>query len=298
MSTSQQIKADLALVAITCAWGVTFVLVQQALSGIGPYYFIGLRFTIAFGFLALIYWKRLAQLDWSTLKAGLIIGSFLFGGYAFQTVGLKYTTVSNSGFITGLSVVLVPITTALLNRKPPGLITTLGVVSATLGLGLLSLGDNLTVNLGDVLTFFSALSYAGQIILVGKYASRHDPILLAILQIGVVALISMACGAVGETFPQHFTKPVRVGLLITAIPATAIAFLVQNLVQRYTSPTHTAIIFIMEPVFAAGTAWLLTGEMLTGRQWVGCLLILAGMLVTELKDALTSETAPVKTEDT
>lgn len=298
MSKIQQLQADLALLAVTFVWGVTFVVVQDALSGIGPYYFIGIRFALAFAFLGLIYWKRFALLDRETLKAGFIIGIFLFAGYAFQTVGLKYTTASNAGFITGLAVVLVPLISSILTKKLPGIGALLGIGCATVGLALLSLGDNLTVNFGDVLTFFCALSYAGHILLVGRYAPRHDPVLLAILQIGVVAVIGLGCGALWETMPDQFSRPVWMGLLITAIPATALAFLIQNSVQRFTSPTHTAIIFIMEPVFAAATGWLVAGEILTARQWVGCLLILTGMLVAELKDSLTAEVRPKEVKGT
>lgn len=286
MSKFQQLRADSALLAVTFVWGITFVVVQDALSGIGPYYFIGIRFAIAFAFLALIYWRRLLNLSLGAFKAGLIIGLFLFAGYAFQTVGLKYTTASNAGFITGLAVILVPLFSALIIKKLPTLAIVAGVVSATLGLALLSLGENFTFNFGDVLVLFCAISFAGHIIMVGKYAPKYDPAALAILQIGVVAVISMGCGLALETMPDHFTRPVWIGLLSTAIPATALAFLIQNSVQRYTTPTHTAIIFIMEPVFAAGAGWLLAGEVLSVRQWLGCLLILLGMLITELKGIL------------
>ncbi|CCO08777.1 DMT family transporter [Desulforamulus hydrothermalis] len=286
MTKMKQLQADLALLAVTVVWGATFVVVQDALSGIGPYFFTGIRFAIAFALLGLIYFRRLANLDRATLRAGCLIGVILFAGYAFQTVGLKYTTASNAGFITGLAVVLVPVFTSLITKQLPAPAVLLGVTGATLGLALLSLGDNLSVNYGDVLTFFCAVSYAGHILLVGRYAPRHDPVLLAILQIGTVAVISLLFGLCLETLPAQFSKPVWQGLIITAIPATALAFLIQNSVQRYTSPTHAAIIFITEPVFAAATAWLVAGEVLTTRQWVGCLLILAGMLVAELKDYL------------
>lgn len=289
MSKYQQIRADLALLAVAFVWGVTFVVVQDALSGIGPYYFIGIRFAIAFAFLALVYWRRFTALKLDTLKAGCLIGSVLFAGYVFQTVGLQYTTASNAGFITGLAVVLVPLISSLVTKKLPALPAILGVASATLGLGLLSMGDNLTVNSGDILVFLCAICFAGHIILVGKYVHSHDPVLLALLQIGVVAVMGMGCGVALETLPAHFTQPVWIGLLVTAVPATALAFLIQNSVQKYTSPTHTALIFIMEPVFAAATGWLLAGEVLSSRQWVGCLLILFGMVVAELKDSLSAK---------
>lgn len=289
MTRLKQIQADLALLGVTFIWGVTFVVVQDALSGIGPYYFIGIRFAIAFAFLTLLYWRRFAFLNKDTLKAGFIIGAVLFVGYAFQTVGLQYTTASNAGFITGLAVVLVPLISSLLSKRLPKTAAIIGITCATVGLALLSLNNDFGVNYGDTLTFFCALSYAGHILLVGKYAPRHDPVLLAVLQIGVVAVISLACGVTWETLPEQFTRPVWMGLLITAIPATALAFLIQNSVQRHTSPTHTAIIFIMEPVFAAATGWLWAGEILTSRQWLGCLLILTGMLVAELKDSIEAQ---------
>lgn len=288
MSKAVQMQANLALLGITFIWGVTFVVVQDALSGIGPYYFIGIRFAMAFALMSLIYWKRLLQLDRQTLKAGLIIGAALFAGYAFQTVGLQYTTASNAGFITGLAVVLVPLISAVLSKKPPTLATGIGVGCATLGLALLSLSQSFTINLGDILVFCCALCFATHIILVGRYAPQHDPVTLAILQVGVVALISLGCGMGLESLPNHFSREVWVGLLITAIFATALAFIIQNSVQRFTSPTHTAIIFIMEPVFSAATGWLWAGEVLTSRQWLGCLFILVGMLVSELKDSLGS----------
>lgn len=297
MTKALQIQADLALLAVTFVWGVTFVVVQDALSGIGPYYFIGIRFAIAFVFLALIYGKRFRNINRATLKAGSFIGVFLFMGYAFQTIGLKYTTASNAGFITGLAMVLVPLFTSLMTKKFPGLALILGVSSATLGLGLLSLGTNLAINAGDILCFFCAICYAVHIILVGKYAPRHDPVLLAILQVGMVAVISLGFGVAWETLPAEFTRPVWTGLLITAIPATALAFLIQNSVQRFTSASHTAIIFIMEPVFAAATGWLWAGEVLSSRQWVGCLLILVGMLIAELKDSLTTEALPKEAKE-
>lgn len=288
----KQVKADLALLTVTAIWGVTFTVIKDALAGIGPYYFLGMRFSAAFFFLALIYWKRLKNADQKTLAAGLVIGLFLFAGYAFQTVGLKYTSASNAGFITGMAVVLVPLLCAAASRRLPGAAPATGVFSAALGLAALSLDGDMRINYGDTLVFLCAVSFALQIILVGRYAPKHDPVVLAIVQIGAVAAASLGCAAALEEMPAVLTREVWVAFLITALPATALAFLIQNTVQRFTSPTHTAIIFTMEPVFAAACAWLLGGEILTFKQWMGCALILAGMLVAELKsDSSEPETA-------
>lgn len=286
----RQVRADLSLLSVAAVWGVTFVVVQDALSGIGPYYFVAIRFALAFLFLSLLYYKKLGQINRHNLTAGILIGFFLFGGYAFQTVGLKYTGAANAGFITGLSVVLVPLFTALGLRKMPTYYATFGVLCATAGLGLLAINDTFTVNYGDVLVFFCAICYALHIIMVGRYATRLSPELLAIIQIGTVSAISFIFGLSLETLPAQLSSPVWTALLITAIPATALAFLIQNKVQRFTSTTHTAIIFAMEPVFAALAAYLLSDEMLSARQLVGCLLILAGMLTVELKGS--GDTAP------
>jgi drug/metabolite transporter (DMT)-like permease len=279
----KQIRADLALVAVAFVWGVTFVVVQDALADISPHYFNAIRFSLACAFLAIFYWRRLRGISRSTLFTGMFIGLFLFAGYAFQTVGLQYTSASNSGFITSMSVVLVPIMTAIILRRVPTLYAIIGTCCATLGLALLSLSQGLSqINFGDLLTFLCAIGFALHIIMVGKYAPQHDSALLTITQIGTVAVASLVFGVFTEAPPQTFTSSVWIALLTTAIFATALAFLIQNTVQKFTSPTHTAIIFTLEPVFAALTAFLFAGELLTRNQLIGCGLILAGMLIAEL----------------
>lgn len=279
----QQVTADLALLGVSFIWGATFVVVKNALSSIGPFYFLAIRFMLAFLFLLPIYRQSLTNINRPHLSAGCLIGTFLFGGYAFQTVGLQYTTASNAGFITGLSVVLVPALHAFLNKKVPGFFTTAGIMLSVLGLGLLSLERSWHFNPGDVLVLLCALCFALHIITVGYFAPSFYPPLLAIIQIGTVSLVSFLFGVLTETWPRYLTSPVWIALLLTAIPATALAFLIQNSVQRYTSATHTAIIFTTEPVFAAICAYLWSGEVLSLRQLVGCALILAGMLIAELR---------------
>lgn len=289
---ARQVRADLMLLGVAAVWGATFVVVQDALNGIGPYFFLAIRFSMACLFLSLIFFNKLKKINRVNLAAGFFIGIFLFGGYAFQTVGLKYTGAANAGFITGLSVVLVPLFTAIGYRRLPSRFLILGVLSATAGLGLLAIGEAFSVNRGDVLVFFCAICYALHIILVGRYAARLDPVLLAIIQIGTVSAISFIFGLALEEMPAEITRPVWTALLITAIPATALAFLIQNKVQQFTSTTHTAIIFTTEPVFAALTAFLFANEFLAARQLVGCFLILAGMLAVELK----GEESPMRKE--
>jgi len=280
----QQVKADLALLFVAFIWGATFVVVDDALSGIGPFYFLALRFFIAFLFLALVCRRQFRYANWETMKAGVLIGLFLFGGYGFQTVGLKYTGPATAAFITGFAVVLVPVFSSFLAKKLPGLFVTVGVISATAGLALLTLRGGISnLNYGDLLVFFCAICFSGHIVAVGRYAREHNPVVLAMTQIATVSLLSLIIALGTESFPAWFTRPVWVGLIICSIPATSVAFLIQNSVQRYSTPSHTAIIFTMEPVFGLLMAYLLAREMLSVQQVLGSLLILAGMLVAEFQ---------------
>lgn len=281
-STYRQVTADLALLFVAFIWGVTFVVVKDALADIGPYYFLALRFAIAFIFMALIWRRAFRYLNRASLVPGLIIGAALFAGYAFQTVALQYTSAANTGFITGLSVVLVPICAAFLTRRLPSWPAVVGVTSAAAGLAMLAVKSDFSLSYGDTLAFMCAVCYAVHIILVGRFAPRFDPILLAIIQVGTVGLISGFIAPVVEVFPAELSRTVQIALLATAIPATSLAFLIQNWAQRFTSPTHTAVILTMEPVFAGLTAWLIGGEDLGMRQLLGGTLIVAGMLVTVL----------------
>ena len=213
----------------------------------------------------------------------MALGCFLFSGYAWQTVGLQYTTASNAGFITGLSVVIVPILVTLTTRKlpRPGLIV--GVLFALVGLAFLSLGDRLQLNKGDLMVLICALSFALHIFFVGRYAPQTNATVLASVQVLTVSILS---GITSIFLPQpilHFSSNVWVALLVTAIPATSMAFFIQSKMQQFTSPTHTALIFTMEPVFAAISAFLFAGEILTSRGLLGASLVLLGMLIAEFK---------------
>ncbi|MGQ9496826.1 MAG: DMT family transporter [Desulfotomaculales bacterium] len=279
----QQLLADFALILVTFVWGVTFVIVKDALGAIGPFYFLTIRFFLAALFLVAVRPRVLAGIGRRDLLAGGVIGVALFAGYGFQTVGLQYTTAANAGFITGLSVVMVPVFTAVLTRRvPPGLVV-IGVISATVGLGLLSLEGGLRMNYGDLLIFCCAVAYAVHILLTGRFAPRHSSFTLATLQIAMVGLLSAVIAPWLETMPARLAPEVLWALAATAIPATSLAFLIQTKAQQFTSPTHTAVIFTMEPVFAGLSAWLWGGETLTARQLAGGAAIVLGMLITVLQ---------------
>lgn len=278
-------QADILLLAVAFFWGSTFLLVKSALEGITPFVFLAIRFITAFICLFLVYRPGKKIFNKQLWQASLLIGFFLFAGYALQTVGLMFTTASNAGFITGLSVILVPFFSIFLTKKPPSIYVVSGAISAALGLALLSLGPGLSLRIGDLLVFGCACGFALHIILVGRYVGRFEPNHLAMAQILVVGLLSTIMSIIlpQEAIPNIWSGQVILALAITSILATAFAFVVQNNVQRFTTPARTAIILSAEPVFAAITSFTIGGEPLTIKILIGSVLILGGILIAELK---------------
>jgi len=281
---NRQLQADAALLMVSLIWGATFVMVKQAVTLVGPLTFIGLRFTLAAIAMVVLFHRRLRAVGRRELAAGALIGVFLFSGYAFQTAGLQYTTVSKTGFITGLYVVIVPLAAWVWLRRPPGWSALAGVVLATAGLGLLTLrmGERVAIEYGDLLVLAGAISFALHITAIGGYAPRMDALALATIQIAVAAVIAVPAALLVEAPAWPIGNAVWFAAAFTGVLATCVALGVQTVAQVFTTPTHTALIFATEPVFAALFGVLLAGEWLSDRAWLGCGLIVAGMVVAEL----------------
>lgn len=276
-------EADLAMLLVSFIWGATFVIVKSALLDIGPFLFVGIRFFLAFCFLALLSYRDIIKVKWSTLAAGSLLGFFLFIGYIFQTLGLRYTTSSNAGFITGFSVVLVPIVYALLHKRKPSLTTTIIVILATVGLFLISVpAGSFSLAYGDLLVLVGAFGFALHIIYVDHYSHRHNALAITGVQVLFVGIASLSIGLTTEPFPTHFTYPVILAILVTSLFATAIAFLLQNYMQKFSTPTDFAVILTTEPVFAALAGYFWAGDRLTSLGLIGAALILVAMLLSIL----------------
>ncbi len=287
----KQLKADIFLLTVTIAWGSTFVLTKNSLQYLPTYNFLSIRFVISTLILGIIFRKRISRMDGATAVGGILIGLFLFAGYAFQTIGLNYTTASKSGFITGLSAVMVPILSAIILKKRPEPAAMAGVVFAVTGLGLLTLDGGFIPNIGDVYTLFCVFAFAMQVILIDKFTKDYDPICLATLQIAVVAVLSTLFTFWLEKPVMPVRMDVWTALLVTSLFATVYAIVMQNIMQKHTSPTHAALIFVGEPVFGALFAYILLGEVLSLKQVFGCILMLTGMVVSELKPAKSRKSA-------
>jgi drug/metabolite transporter (DMT)-like permease len=287
---SRRLTADLSLALISFFWGATFVIVKDALTHSSVFLFMALRFSLAAFLLAALKPRLFRETRLADLRSGTVLGLLMFGGYAFQTFGLLFTTPTKSAFVTGFCVVLVPVFLACFWRRWPGNWVSAGVFAAILGLYFLTVpaGQLSCLNIGDVLTLAGAVLYALHIIFVGRYAREHALVVLAFLQVALTAFLGIfACLTCAATGWEHlrFEPDWRLvgAIVVTAVFATALAFTIQFWAQKYTTPTHAAILFTLEPVFAALTSFVVLHERLGGRTRLGATLVLAGILLAELR---------------
>jgi len=278
----RRLGADLLLLITTLFWGVTFVVVKQAVQQVGVFPFLSQRFGLAFLILLAICLIVKRPLRKEYLTRGVVLGVLLFGAFAFQTMALLYATASNTAFLTGLNVVLVPVIGATFLRHSVTLNMKLGVILATAGLFLLCTNGGWGLNRGDILGITCAVCIALHLIFTGRFARASDVYWLTTVQIGVVALLSalVAQAKGNEILVWH--PEILWALVICVLLATIFAFLVQTAMQRFTSPTHTALIFCMEPVFAALYAYWAIGERFGVRGLIGAACILTGMIISEI----------------
>lgn len=275
-----QIPAVFSLILVTAVWGMTFVMVKDAVERMPVMDFLAVRFVLATAVMIALRPRSLFQLDGKSRLRGILLGLALGAGYVSQTFGLQHTSAAVSGFITGMFVVFTPLIAGLVLRRPVGVVSWGGVALATIGLGLISL-HGFTIGTGELLTLMCAFFYAVHIVGLGEWSAGYDSYALAVMQLGVGAILcSVAAIPGGIMLPPDPTAWWAV--LVTAVLATAFAFVIQTWAQSLLSPTQTAVIMTMEPVFAGIFAVALGGEHLGVRTLVGAILVLAAMYVVEL----------------
>ena len=288
----KSLKADLALILVTIFWGAGFPATKIALQTMTPFYHIGIRFAVASLLLSLLFYRKLRSLNKSLIKPALILSSLLFATYAFQTVGIQYTTASKSGFFSGLAVLIVPLFSVFYLKTKLELKTIISVATATLGLFLLSYtGSDFNFNIGDFLTILCSICYAWQLLFTGTYVQKHDATLLAIVQLFFVSLYGMAFAVILEPIPANMSVPSFWSLMFSAVFCTAFAFWMQTTAQKFTAASHIALIFTMEPVFGALTSFLLLNEVLGARGIIGGILIVSAMIISEFQWAKSQSTS-------
>lgn len=288
-----RVQANLLLLLAGAMWGMGFVAQSTAMDAIGPFLFIGLRFAIAcLSVLPFALWescRSTASLTVLDKRNFVIIGLLLFAGMAAQQVGLLTTTVTNSGFLTGLYVVMVPLLAVLLFRQWPHRIVWPAALSALAGIWLLSGAGRVSLQIGDWLTILCALFWALQVIMIGRSAGHTGrPVTLSVTQFGVTALIALAIAVLIEPIDLAAIRIALPEILYAGVFSGGIAFTLQVIGQRYTTAPQAAIFLSTEAVFAALFGAIFLGERLPPLGLAGCGLIFAAILAVEIVPAIRS----------
>jgi drug/metabolite transporter (DMT)-like permease len=292
---SLRLKAHLALLLCSFLWGVTFVVVKDALADISVFAYLSARFVLGALPMIWIYREDLRKLTRAEAWAGVHVGVFMAGGYAFQTAGIARTTPSKAAFITGVSVVLVPVFLAAFWRNRIGAWAWGGAAASFAGLYFLTVPKQgiADLNRGDLLVMVCAVLYALQIIFIARYTGRYSLGALSCLQVILAGgLFTIAVPVFNvtrvEPFFVRYTFQMEFGVIVTAIFTTALAYPLLVWGQRHTTATNTALILTAEPVFAAITSYLVVHERLGARPLAGAVLILAGICIAEWKGTIPS----------
>jgi drug/metabolite transporter (DMT)-like permease len=263
-------------------WGVTFVMVQDAVAELPVLSFLAWRFLAAAALVALLFRRRLRALGAAGLRAGLLMGAFLTAGYVVQTFALQHTSASNVGFLTGLFTPLTPLLAALVLSAPLGRTAMAAAVTATAGVALLSgVGGELHL-LGDGLAVAGAVAFSVHILATDRGVAGHDVGALLAVQLATCGVLSLIAAAVTGDLDAPRGDTVWSALVVTAVFASAVAFFIQSAAQRYASPARTALILATEPAFAGLFGWLLADDRLTLAGWIGAGLILAAIVAVDM----------------
>ena len=282
--------ANLLMLLAAAIWGFAFVAQRVGMETMGPHLFNGVRFIMGgIALLPLVFWLS-GRPDSSTdknpsnrrlLMAGIVAGFFLFAGATLQQVGLQYTTAGKAGFITGLYIFFVPAIGLLFGMRT-SLGTWLGAALAVWGLYLLSIRDTFSLSYGDTLQVLCAVAFAGHVLVIGYLASRFDTIKLSAIQFMVAGLLALILAVMMETISWQMIVDTAIPLAYAGLMSTGVAYTLQVVAQQHAHSSHAAIILSSEGVFAVLGGWLFLGEVLPTAGLLGCLLMLVGMLMSQL----------------
>jgi len=276
--------ADGILFLVAILWGTTFVASKYILDSLTPLFIISFRFIIAFALMSVVFRKQLKTINKQELKGGMVVGVIFFIAFATQLIALQYTDAGKQAFLAGTYVVMVPFIVWGLSKKRPDARTFIGAFICFVGIGLLTLdGSSMAISFGDGLTMFSSLFFAGHIISTAYYVDTITPAKLTIVQFGTVAALSTVTAFIFEPIPSAIDTNALMALLYLSVLCTGIAYFLQTYAQKYTLSTHAAIILSLEAVFGSVLSLIIFKEVFTIKMVIGCMSILAAILVIELK---------------
>ena len=279
---TRQTRADLMLLVVTVFWGASYILTKLALDVLQPFNLTALRFIIAFIISALVFYKNILKSDIRTIKYSLILAAILVGMFISMSFGLKHTSASKAGFLISLAVIIIPILSHFFLKQKIEKKAVIGVCIAPIGIALLTLNNQLSVNSGDLLCILCAVFSAVHVVVMGVFTKKVDSIALGILQLGFAGIFSMAFSLFTETVRLPSTAISWGATLALSILCTAVGYIVQATAQQYTSATHTGLILSLEPVFSAILGFAFLGEILSARGYAGAAILLLSVLIAEM----------------
>ena len=279
----QVLFADLGLLLVALLWGAGFLFTKRGLDYITPLWMMSMRFVGATIIMSIVFYKNFRKISKSDLKAGLVIGIFIYIAFATQTIGLQYTSISNQAFLTATNVVFVPFLVWVVYKKAPDKFAFIGAALATVGIGLITLKEGLHLNVGDMWTLACAVFFAGHIVSIGFFAKDKDPIALTIVQFAVAAVLSLVSALMMEPLPAKIGSEAMLSVGYMVLASTLLAFLLQNICQKYTPSTHASLILSLESVFGTLVAVIFEGEMFNLQMAFGCITVFAAILLIETR---------------
>jgi drug/metabolite transporter (DMT)-like permease len=275
--------ADMSLLIVAVMWGGGFIAVKGALDSVTPFYMMAMRFSISVIIMLFIFRKKVKLITKNDLKVGTLVGLLLFLGFTAQTIGMQYTTAGKNAFLTGTNVVIVPFLYWAISKKRPDKYSLISAFLCFVGIGMLTLDGGIHLGLGDSLTLICAVFFAAHIVSVGFFTEKVDAISLVIIQLGAAAVFSIIAALIYEPVPQPLGSDSIFAIGYLAIFSTMIAFIIQNVAQKYTTSTHAAIILCLESVFGSILSVIVLNEIFTSKMVLGCITIFIAILTTETK---------------
>lgn len=277
------ILPKLALFSAAFIWGSSFFIMKNTVDIYPPFFVISFRVTVSFIFLSIIFWKKYREINFDYLWKGAVIGFFLFMGYCSQTIGITDTTPGKNAFLTAIYCVIVPFLFWIVDKSKPDIYNFMAAIICIAGIGMVSLTGNFTIGFGDAYTLVGGFLFASHIVAVAKLGKGKDAIIITILQFGYASIFSWIAGLTLEPFPPEWSMDSLGVFIYLSVVVTAIAFLFQNIGQKYTHPSAAAIILSLESVFGVLFSVIFYKEQLTLRLIIGFILIFAAVIISETK---------------
>ncbi|WP_371366165.1 hypothetical protein SRRS_06370 [Sporomusa rhizae] len=275
-------NAEILLAIISMTWGMAYLLMKLGVETIGPFNLIALRFGIAFLITAALFWKKLKEINTKLIGYSALLGVLIFMVFTTVMFGLESTTASEAGFLCSTTVVFIPLLRCAITQKRPGRSVVISVVVSFTGIGLLTLGSTINLNLGSFLCLLSALLYAIYMVVTHFLTQKENPLLIGIFQLGFAAFLGLLFSLLFEQPSLPHTDQEWVAVLGLAFICSAFGFVMQPVAQKYTTPERAGILYSLEPVSAALLGFLFLQEVLPVRGYIGATMILISCFIQDL----------------